>query len=188
MKPRSPLTVAPIIDSVNTLSKKDTIMDAIMGKRYFFFTGGATSLASCVICTPVVCAPPTPIPKWPPLNPTPVPAVLVSIVDAPPRKATENLWMFSDPHCGQEKFWVALKRLLVIIKLIWFYPPLTFVKYLYIFIARFNLGKHGLNRCRILLLKFLCIARNNLTRIASYLRKVMTKLCIKILVKSDSAI
>ena len=37
-------------------------------------------------------------------------------------------------------------------------------------------------------LKFLCIARNNLTRIASYLRKVMTKLCIKILVKSDSAI
>ena len=37
-------------------------------------------------------------------------------------------------------------------------------------------------------LKFLCIARNNLTRIASYLRKVMTKLCIKILVESDSAI
>ena len=37
-------------------------------------------------------------------------------------------------------------------------------------------------------LEFLCIAKNNLTRIASYLRKVMTKLCIKILVKSDSAI
>ena len=37
-------------------------------------------------------------------------------------------------------------------------------------------------------LEFLCIARNNLTRIASYLRKVMTKLYIKILVKSDSAI
>ena len=37
-------------------------------------------------------------------------------------------------------------------------------------------------------LEFLCIARNNLTRIAGYLRKVMTKLCIKILVKSDSAI
>ena len=37
-------------------------------------------------------------------------------------------------------------------------------------------------------LGFLCIARNNLTRIASYLRKVMTKLCIKILVESDSAI
>ena len=37
-------------------------------------------------------------------------------------------------------------------------------------------------------LEFLCTARNNLTRIASYLRKVMTKLCIKILVKSDSAI
>ena len=35
---------------------------------------------------------------------------------------------------------------------------------------------------------FLCIARNNLTRIASYLRKVMMKLCIKILVESDSAI
>ena len=34
-------------------------------------------------------------------------------------------------------------------------------------------------------LGFLCIARNNLT---SYLRKVMTKLCIKILVESDSAI
>ena len=37
-------------------------------------------------------------------------------------------------------------------------------------------------------LGFLCIARNNLTRIASYLRKVMTKLCIKIFVESDSAI
>ena len=37
-------------------------------------------------------------------------------------------------------------------------------------------------------LKFLCIARNNLTRIASYLRKAMTKLCIKILVEADSAI
>ena len=37
-------------------------------------------------------------------------------------------------------------------------------------------------------LEFLCIARNNLTRIASYVRKVMTKLCIKILVKSDSVI
>ena len=37
-------------------------------------------------------------------------------------------------------------------------------------------------------LGFLCIARNNLTRIASYLRKVMMKLCIKILVESDSAI
>ena len=37
-------------------------------------------------------------------------------------------------------------------------------------------------------LEFLGIARNNLTRIASYLRKVMTKLCIKILVKSDSVI
>ena len=37
-------------------------------------------------------------------------------------------------------------------------------------------------------LNFLCIARNNLTRIASYLRKAMTKLCLKILVKADSAI
>ena len=37
-------------------------------------------------------------------------------------------------------------------------------------------------------LEFLCIARNNLTRIASYLRKAMTKLCIKILVNADSAI
>ena len=37
-------------------------------------------------------------------------------------------------------------------------------------------------------LEFFCIARNNLTRIASYLRKGMTKLCIRILVKSDSAI
>ena len=37
-------------------------------------------------------------------------------------------------------------------------------------------------------LEFLCIARNNLTRIAGYLRKAMTKLCIKILVKADSAI
>ena len=37
-------------------------------------------------------------------------------------------------------------------------------------------------------LEILCIARNNLTRIASYLRKAMTKLCIKILVEADSAI
>ena len=37
-------------------------------------------------------------------------------------------------------------------------------------------------------LESLCIARNNLTRIASYLRKGMTKLCIKILVNADSAI
>ena len=37
-------------------------------------------------------------------------------------------------------------------------------------------------------LEFLYIARNSLTRIASYLRKAMTKLCIKILVKADSVI
>ena len=37
-------------------------------------------------------------------------------------------------------------------------------------------------------LEFLYMTRNNLTRIASYLRKAMTKLCIKILVESDSAI
>ena len=37
-------------------------------------------------------------------------------------------------------------------------------------------------------LEFLCIARNNLTRIASYLRKAMAKSCIKSIVKSDSAI
>ena len=37
-------------------------------------------------------------------------------------------------------------------------------------------------------LGFLCIARNNLTRIASYLRKAMAKSCIKILVESDSVI
>ena len=37
-------------------------------------------------------------------------------------------------------------------------------------------------------LEILCIARNSLTRIVSYLRKAMTKLCIKILVESDSAI
>ena len=38
------------------------------------------------------------------------------------------------------------------------------------------------------ILGFLYRARNHLTRIASYVRKMMTKLCIKILVKSDSAI
>ena len=37
-------------------------------------------------------------------------------------------------------------------------------------------------------LEFLYMVRNNLTRIASYLRKAMTKSCIKILVESDSAI
>ena len=38
------------------------------------------------------------------------------------------------------------------------------------------------------ILGFLYRARNHLTRIASYLRKMMTKPCIKIHVKSDSAI
>ena len=38
------------------------------------------------------------------------------------------------------------------------------------------------------ILGFLYRARNHLTRIASYLRKMMTKLCIKIHMKSDSAI
>lgn len=38
-------------------------------------------------------------------------------------------------------------------------------------------------------LKFLCMVRNHLTRIAtSYLRSVMTKLCITIFMKSDSVI
>ena len=37
-------------------------------------------------------------------------------------------------------------------------------------------------------LEILYMTRNNLTRIAGYLRKAMTKLCIKILVESDSAI
>ena len=38
------------------------------------------------------------------------------------------------------------------------------------------------------ILGFLYRARNHLPRIASYLRKMMTKLCIKIHMKSDSAI
>ena len=38
------------------------------------------------------------------------------------------------------------------------------------------------------ILGFLYRARNHLTRIASYLRKMVTKLCIKIHMKSDSAI
>ena len=38
-----------------------------------------------------------------------------------------------------------------------------------------------------LILGILCNARNNSTRIASYLRRVMTKQCIKILMKSGSA-
>ena len=37
-------------------------------------------------------------------------------------------------------------------------------------------------------LEFLYMTRNNLTRIASYLRKAMTKSRIKSIVKSDSAI
>ena len=36
------------------------------------------------------------------------------------------------------------------------------------------------------ILEFLCNARNGLTRIASYLRKPMTKQCIKILIKENS--
>ena len=37
------------------------------------------------------------------------------------------------------------------------------------------------------ILEFLCNARNGTTRIASYLRSPMTKQCIKILIKADSA-
>jgi hypothetical protein len=37
------------------------------------------------------------------------------------------------------------------------------------------------------ILGFLCNARNSSMRIASYLRRAMTKQCIKILMKSDSA-
>ena len=36
------------------------------------------------------------------------------------------------------------------------------------------------------ILEFLCNARNGLTRIASYLRRPMTKQCIKILIKENS--
>ena len=36
------------------------------------------------------------------------------------------------------------------------------------------------------ILEFLCNVRNGLTRIASYLRKPMTKQCIKILIKENS--
>ena len=36
------------------------------------------------------------------------------------------------------------------------------------------------------ILKFLCSARNGMTRIASYLRNPMTKQCIKIFMKADS--
>ncbi len=36
------------------------------------------------------------------------------------------------------------------------------------------------------ILKFLCNARNGMTRIASYLRNPMTKQCIKIFIKADS--
>ena len=38
----------------------------------------------------------------------------------------------------------------------------------------------------VFILEFLCNARNGLTRIASYLRKPMTKQCIKILIKENS--
>ena len=36
------------------------------------------------------------------------------------------------------------------------------------------------------ILEFLCNARNAVTRIASYLRSLMTKQCIKILIKANS--
>jgi len=36
------------------------------------------------------------------------------------------------------------------------------------------------------ILEFLCNARNEVTRIASYLRSLMTKQCIKILIKANS--
>ena len=36
------------------------------------------------------------------------------------------------------------------------------------------------------ILEFLCNARNEATRIASYLRSLMTKQCMKILIKANS--
>ena len=43
-----------------------------------------------------------------------------------------------------------------------------------------------INSLSAFILGFLCNARNELTRIASYLRKPMTKQCIKILIKENS--
>ena len=50
------------------------------------------------------------------------------------------------------------------------------------------LKKHGINRCQVLLLDSYIWRGIKLTRIASSLRKAMTKLCIKNPVEADSAI
>ena len=50
------------------------------------------------------------------------------------------------------------------------------------------LRKHWLNRYQISFLDFLYRARRHSTRIASYLRRMSTTLCIKIHMKSDSSI
>ena len=61
--------------------------------------------------------------------------------------------------------------------------------FMYLYGLRFPAARETLIKSLLdFTLEILCIARNNLTRIASYLRKDMTKLCIKILVKADSAI
>ena len=58
-------------------------------------------------------------------------------------------------------------------------------------LVREALGINGIKEALIkslfaFILEFLCNARNGLTRIASYLRKPMTKQCIKILIKENS--
>lgn len=50
------------------------------------------------------------------------------------------------------------------------------------------LKKHGINRCQVLLLDSYIWRGIKLTRIASSLKKAMTKLCITNPVEADSAI
>ena len=52
--------------------------------------------------------------------------------------------------------------------------------------ARARQGEALIHALSAFILKFLCNARNGMTRIASYLRNPMTKQCIKFLMKVDS--
>ena len=65
-------------------------------------------------------------------------------------------------------------------------PYLANAVVLYNFLGRQALKEALIKSLFAFILEFLCNARNGLTRIASYLRRPMTKQCIKILIKGNS--
>ena len=79
------------------------------------------------------------------------------------RAAISSSWMEQPLGTWGKPYWISF------LITTWLFPREALIKSLFAFI-----------------LEILCNARNGLTRIASYLRKPMTKQCIKILIKENS--